>query len=55
MLKEVLTAFGEPAYKGAQVYEWLHQRHRKGFDEMTNLSKALREKLSEGFYILRYG
>lgn len=50
-LKEHLTAFGEPAYKGAQVYEWLHQRHAQGFDEMTNLSKALREKLSEGFYI----
>ncbi len=33
------------------MYEWLHQKRVQGFEEMTNLSKALREKLTQGFYI----
>ncbi len=33
------------------MYEWLHQKHVQSFGEMTNLSKALREKLAQGFYI----
>ncbi len=48
MTQEEITRFlrdlGEPAFRGKQVFTWLH----KGvcsFDEMSNLSKALREKL----------
>lgn len=47
---EELTAFlrelGEPAFRGKQVFQWLHQG-AVSFDEMTNLSKNLREKLKE--------
>ena len=36
---------GEPAFRAKQVFQWLH-RGASSFDEMTNLSKALREKLA---------
>ena len=35
---------GEPAFRAKQVFQWLH-RGVFSFDEMTNLSKPLREKL----------
>ena len=37
---------GEPAFRGRQVFTWLH-KGVSSFDEMSNLSKALREKLKE--------
>ncbi len=39
-----LQSLGEPAFRGKQVFTWLH-RGVTSFDEMTNLSKVLREKL----------
>jgi 23S rRNA (adenine2503-C2)-methyltransferase len=47
---EALTRFvtetlGERAFRAPQIYRWLHQRGATSFDEMTDLSKALREKL----------
>ena len=49
-----MTAFmrevGEPAFRGKQVYQWLH-RGAASFQEMSNLSKSLREKLSESCFI----
>ena len=47
---EGLTRFlteqlGERAFRAGQLYRWLHQRGATSFDEMTDLSKALREKL----------
>ena len=48
MTQEEITRFlrdlGEPAFRGKQVFTWLHKGVRS-FDEMNNLSKALREKL----------
>ena len=43
-MTETLKAMGEPAFRGKQVFTWLHKGARS-FDEMTNLSKALRDKL----------
>ena len=37
---------GEPAFRAKQVFTWLH-RGARSFDEMSNLSKALRSKLAE--------
>lgn len=51
-LTEDFSALGEPKYRAGQVYTWLH-RGVKSFDEMTNLSKPLREKLA-GQYELNY-
>ncbi len=39
----------EPAYRARQVYEWLWAKPVVSFEEMTNLSKALRVKLDEHF------
>ena len=41
-----LQSLGEPAFRGRQVFTWLH-RGVTDFDGMTNLSKSLREKLKE--------
>ena len=54
MTLEEITAWlkemGEPAFRGKQVFTWLH-KGVKSFDEMTNLSKPLRAKLEENCYI----
>jgi 23S rRNA (adenine2503-C2)-methyltransferase len=41
---------GEKAFKAKQVWEWMWQKGLDSFDEMTNLSKALREDLKKDFY-----
>lgn len=38
---------GEPAYRARQLFEWMYQKRVTNFDEMTNLPKALRQKLNE--------
>ena len=45
-MKGYLSSLGEPAFRAKQVFTWLH-RGAASFDEMTNLSKPLREKLKE--------
>lgn len=52
LLSEV-EKFGEKSFRAKQIYQWLHQKAVMSFDEMTNLSKALREKLKDNFYIAR--
>ncbi len=44
-----MKALGEPAFRARQVYSWLWEKSARSFDEMTNLSKPLREKLKEQF------
>lgn len=51
-LQEEMKAIGEKAFRGKQIYEWLHVRLADTFEEMTNLSKALREKLEKQYVIL---
>ena len=41
---DYFRTLGEPAFRAKQVFQWLH-RGAVSFDEMTNLSKSLREKL----------
>ena len=48
-LKEAMTTLGEKPFRAKQIYEWLHVRLVDDFDEMTNLSRALREKLQENY------
>ena len=45
-LSGFLCSMGEPAFRGRQVFTWLH-KGVSSFDEMSNLSKTLREKLKE--------
>ena len=48
-LEEVLKGLGLPAFRAKQVYEWLHGKLAGSYDEMTNLPKDLRKKLSEAY------
>ena len=50
-LKIEMEGIGEKAFRAKQVYEWLHVKLVDSFDEMTNLSKALREKLDSQYRI----
>ena len=43
------AAWGEPAYRADQVYDWLWAKGAQSFEEMSNLPKALRIKLTEEF------
>ena len=49
-ITEALRAMGEAPFRGKQVFTWLH-RGAVSFDEMNNLSKALREKLAATYTI----
>lgn len=51
-LQSELETLGEKKFRAKQVYEWLHIRLAGSFEEMTNLSKALREKLDAEYEIL---
>ena len=42
---------GEKSFRAKQVYEWLWKKNAHQFDDMTNISKALREQLGESFQI----
>ena len=45
-----LKELGQPAFRGKQVYTWLH-KGVGSYDEMTNLSKSLREQLAREYPI----
>lgn len=47
-----LAALGEKPFRAKQIYEWLWKKSAVDFDEMTNLSKDLREKLKQYFLLL---
>ena len=44
-MTDLLKSMGQPAFRGKQVFTWLHKGARS-FDEMTNLPKALRDRLA---------
>lgn len=44
---EVLVSWGEPAYRGKQVFDWIHRRGVFDPEAMTNLPKTLRARLAE--------
>jgi len=46
-LKELLAGWGEKPFRAAQIFSWLHEKRVASYEEMTNISKALREKLAE--------
>ncbi len=46
-MQDFFATIGEPKFRAKQVFQWLHDKRVKSFDEMTNLSKQLREKLSQ--------
>ena len=49
-ITRVLRDMGQPAFRGKQVFTWLH-RGVRSFDEMSNLSKPLRQQLAQAYTI----
>lgn len=50
-LNNEVISLNIPKFRTGQIYSWLHQKGVSSFDEMTNLSKDLREKLKNDYYI----
>jgi 23S rRNA (adenine2503-C2)-methyltransferase len=51
-LTKELKELGLPAFRAKQIYEWLHVKLAASYDEMTNLSKELRELLKEKYPLM---
>ena len=52
-LKAAVKAMGMPQFTAGQIAKWLYQQHVGSIDEMTNISKANRERLAEAYTIGR--
>ena len=50
-LTELFAQIGEPGFRAKQVYDWLWAKGMVDFNQMTNLSKKLRDYLTENFVI----
>lgn len=50
-LKQVAVSLGMPSFTGGQMAKWIYTQHVSSIDEMTNISKANREKLNELYQI----
>lgn len=50
-LQQFFESIGERSFRGTQVYEWLWNKGAHTFEEMTNISKEIREHLEEHFVI----
>lgn len=48
---EFLKQKGEASFRAKQIYEWLWKKTAHSFDDMSNLSKPLRDWLNENFVI----
>lgn len=46
-LTEYIVGMDEKKFRAAQLYEWMHKKLASGYDEMTNISEKLKERLKE--------
>lgn len=53
-LQEELVNMGEKKFRAEQIFKWIYKEKVKSFDEMTNLSIELREKLKENYTMCNY-
>ena len=53
-LKQEFIELGEKAFRAEQIFKWLYVDKVKSFDEMTNLSLELREKLKANYNICNF-
>ena len=53
-LQDELVALGEKKYRAEQIFKWLYIDKVKEFDEMTNLSIELREKLKQNYIMCNF-
>lgn len=50
-LNSEIVTLGLPRFRSKQIFEWLHKYGVSSFDEMTNISKDLRKKLADIYFI----
>ena len=43
--------YGEKKYRAEQIFHWIYKENVTAFDEMTNISEALRKKIKQNFYL----
>lgn len=48
-LKEDLAGMGEKSFRAGQLYEWMHVKLVRRFDDMTNISRELKRKCEENY------
>ena len=53
-LKEELISYDEKPYRAEQIFKWIYQENVTSFDDMTNLSLELRQKLKDNFTLCTY-
>ena len=53
-LKEELQNLGEKPFRATQIFHWLYEAKVKSFDDMTDLSVPLREKLKENYTMCNF-
>ncbi|MGN0373120.1 MAG: 23S rRNA (adenine(2503)-C(2))-methyltransferase RlmN [Enterocloster sp.] len=46
---EEMAALGEKSFRAKQLYDWIHVKLVTDFEDMSSLSKGLREKLKENY------
>lgn len=51
-LKKTMEGLSEKPFRAKQIYEWLHRKQADSFQEMTNLSVSLREKLERNCSVM---
>lgn len=50
-IEEEILSLGEAKFRAKQIYSWLQKNQVEDFDEMTNISKNMREKLKDNYEI----
>ena len=53
-LEQELIKMGEKKFRAEQIFKWIYQEKVKTFDEMTNISIELREKLKENYTMCNF-
>ena len=53
-LKNEIKNIGEKPFRAEQIFKWLYCEKVESFDEMTNLSLELREKLKQNYNICNF-
>ena len=48
-LQNEIATLGEPKFRAGQIFDWTHNKQVDSIEKMSNLSKALREKLKENY------
>ena len=52
-LTELMAGMGESKFRVKQLWNWIYNRGVTDIEDMTNISKKLRDRLSQDFYIGR--